>query len=252
MRILSFFIILAALLTQGCKKNNTLPGDSAPSPTPPSASSNFKKIKETRSVDNYTATGYGPRMSQTKYIYNSAGQLSELHFLDSSYANSVWSVSTSSLSFNYNINGKISALTTGTLSVNYVYDANNNVKYEISGTDTTKYVTNGNQVVSIRIGPTNDIIKSYYTQNLDSTLSFNQSNTLTARNIYTRNNTLDLRWAYLNQFVPLIEDYNETIKRYDYPTGSYPAIKNYTLAYDSNNYPIKQTSAIDYETYAYY
>jgi hypothetical protein len=248
-RIASIFILIL-VFTLGCKKKDDTPAQTTPqtsNPNPPSTS--FKKLKTLRSVSTFTPNGTIDIATSTFNYNSSNGRITTINVMDSSYNGSIWTAGTFTQIFNYNSSVQVTSIlyqtSTGTFTNAFIYDSNNKIIYDImldpsNPPDTTfyTYVASGMRLKNYGSGFYNI---DYYSDNLDSTVSYNSTTNQFSgfRDKRTYNQTIDLRWAYLNQYYPASffgSKYMETT----YQGGGSAPLTTYVYQFDSQSYPTIQ------------
>jgi hypothetical protein len=151
------------------------------------------------------------------------------------------------------------------IETEYLYDSNQNLIHEItkapthSDPDTVKYSRTGNLIFGISKSRFASA-KLYYSQNLDSTASFDSLGVLIAKYVCLYNSTPDLSTAYTNRFHPLITNKNERISQSytNMSTGPTETVVNiFSRTYDKQNYPVTEKNMYNWKLasityYTYY
>lgn len=187
-------------------------------------------------------------VSFIEYRYNSIGQLSEIIKTDSSFENQKWTSLISGIqTFSYTSFNKISKRNYNGITYNSVYDTNQRLLYEYNNawiSDTSNYEYNGLSVKKSnkKLEHEKITIVSFYSQNLDSVLTYDSLNILRTRTVKQYNSKIDLTRVYLNNFFSVPENNSELIKSETYDMNSNYGYSRFSRTYDQQGYPIKETA----------
>lgn len=206
-----YYITLLIAILLSCKKEDAKPATFT-SVSGGSPASSLPRVKSIR-VENFDDSGGITGTSNAFLTYDAQGRLIASNIIDSLPDSQNWLVMNSIISYSYTAFNKVSGVgfTDGinSFAIQYLFNNNKQVGEIWNGSaDTIRYINSGNLIIKEFKSASQTTSRSYYSENLDSTLTFINS-TLNNRTVYNHNTRLDKTTQYNNQFYDLIDHKHE-------------------------------------------